>query len=114
MLEFVRVTIAQNDWKQRQASIKAFSLVLLGLPPNENIELITGSINQLMGLLSDSSIAVQYATLESLMIISEECGGILLRSENFLEYLKVIVSKIYVCEKFLKAGCKIVENLCEA
>lgn len=32
VLEFVGSSISQNDWRYRQASIKAFSLVLLGLP----------------------------------------------------------------------------------
>ena len=48
------------------------------------------------------------------MIISEFCGEILLRSNNFIEYLKLIVEKIFVCEPFLKSSCKIIENICEA
>ena len=61
-----------------------------------------------MSLLGDNSQAVQFAALESLVIISDVCGNILVMSHHFLDYLKLIVGRIYVNEKFLKAGCKII------
>lgn len=80
----MRVSISQQNWKNRQASIKAFSLLLYGLPEKVSEILISGSINELMGLLGDSSKQVQYAALESLAIITEVSGKIILKSPNFI------------------------------
>jgi hypothetical protein len=114
VLEFVKISIAQNDWKSRQASIKGFSLLLYGLSDEQNQTLISSSINELIGLLNDNSKQVQYATMESLIIITEVCGKFILTSPLFVEYLKLILSKLSLSEKFLKSGCRIVDNLCEA
>ena len=67
-----------------------------------------------MVLLNDSSIPVQYAALESLGIIAEVCGRIILQHQHFVEYLKVIFEKIHMSEPFLKSGCKVIDFLCEA
>ena len=62
--------MAENNWKFQQASIKAFSLLLIGLPEEDNQALISTSFNQLIQLLNHDSPQVQFATLESLVIIS--------------------------------------------
>lgn len=80
----MRVSISQPNWKNRQASIKAFSLLLYGLPDQISEILISGSINELMGLLGDTSKQVQFAALDSLVIITEVAGKIILKSANFL------------------------------
>ena len=111
---FVSLSITQNDWKHRQASIKALSLLLYGLDENYCEVLISGSINELIKLLGDPSKQVQFATLDSLTIITEVCGKFILKSQNFIEYLKLILSKLTISEKFLRTGCRIIDNLCES
>lgn len=49
-----------------------------------------------MGLLNDSSKQVQFAALDSLTIITEVCGKLILMSPNFVDYLKLILSKISI------------------
>ena len=67
-----------------------------------------------MGLLGDNSKQVQFAALDSLTIITEVCGKIILQSAYFIAYLQEILKKLTISQKFLRTGCRIVDNLCEA
>lgn len=49
-----------------------------------------------MKLLEDSSKQVQYAALDSLTIITELCGKFFLVSQFFVDYLKLILSKLAI------------------
>jgi hypothetical protein len=84
VLKFVGVSISQPDWKHRQASIKAFSLLLYGLTEQDREALLTGSINELMGLMGDASRQVQFAALDSFSVIAELSGKFVLRSPHFV------------------------------
>lgn len=87
ILSFVGNTINHEDWKFRQASIKAFSVMLHGLPTKESNILVDKSIEQWLNLLQDQSLLVQDSVIQSLIIITEECGGAILKKPNFLQYL---------------------------
>lgn len=45
VLAFITSSMATNNWKFQQASVKAFSLLLTGLTENENSQLIQNSFN---------------------------------------------------------------------
>lgn len=107
VLNFVSNTIDQNDWRMRQASIKAFSLLLYGLPKKDCISLVENSIEKFLGLLSDNSIIVKTSTIQSLVIITEICGGCIMKRPHFLQYLELILSFLNKSETFFKEICKI-------
>lgn len=88
--------------------------MLHGLPSRESNMLVENSIEQWLNLLQDQSLVVQDSVIQSLIIITEECGGAILRKANFLNYLELIMSYLKKSESFFKSVCKIIENLCEA
>lgn len=68
---FTENTIHHENWKFRQASIRAFSLLLIGLPPDRSQTLVNSSLLELVALVSDSKQYVQLSAVRSLSMISE-------------------------------------------
>ena len=58
--------------------MRAFSLLLIGLPINRSQFLVNGSLVNLVGLLNDSVKYVQLSTMKSLSLITEEVPDVVL------------------------------------
>jgi hypothetical protein len=113
ILSFTENTIHDGNWKVRQASIRAFALLLLGLPQERSQELVNNSLLQLASLLNDPVQYVQLSALKSLTLISEEVPEVILHHEQFLKLLEFVV-KMGQSELFLKHVTKIVDHLTNA
>ena len=70
ILKFTTNTIRHENWKYRQASIRAFALLLLGLPPERSQFLVNSSLLDLAALLNDQNVYVQLSALKSLSLIT--------------------------------------------
>lgn len=71
ILDFTGKTIQHENWKYRQASIRAFALLLIGLPTNRAQELVNNSLLSLVNLLNDPVVYVQLSAIKSLSMITE-------------------------------------------
>ena len=71
ILTFTEKTIHHDNWKYRQASIRAFSLLLIGLPEERSQTLVNNSLIELVSLLNDSSQYVKLSAIRSLCMITE-------------------------------------------
>ena len=58
--------------------------------------MVSNSINDFLGFLSDKSPKVQYECLTSLNTICEEAGLAILKHQNFVDILKLLVEKLSV------------------
>jgi hypothetical protein len=113
VLSFTSNTIRHESWKYRQGSIRAFSLLLLGLPEAVSQDLVNRSLLELVALLNDPVGIVQVSAIKSLSLITEETGKVILNHANFIQILQLIVGKSKVNETFMRHCCKIVDNLCQ-
>lgn len=112
ILAFTSSTIHHENWKYRQASIRAFATLLIGLPESRSQALVNSSLLELVALLNDSNICVKLSAIKSLVLISEEVSEVILQHDKVLQILEVIVKVGQVGEHFLKHTCKVVDNLC--
>jgi importin subunit beta-1 len=71
ILSFTSSTIRHENWKYRQASIRAFALLLIGLPTGRSQQLVNLSLVELVSLVKDGSRLVQLSTVKALSLISE-------------------------------------------
>lgn len=71
-MNFTSSTIGNQDWKQRQASLKAFTSLLDGLDHEAMVSMTTAALTEFSRLLDDNSIMVQLSASFSLSRISEK------------------------------------------
>lgn len=71
MLTFTSNTISHENWKYRQGSIRAFALLLIGLPEELAQKYVNESLIGLVNLLNDPKVFVEISAIKSLSLISE-------------------------------------------
>lgn len=71
MLAFTSNTIRHDNWKYRQGSIRAFAILLIGLPEEVSQSLVNVSLIELVALLNDPNPYVQSSAIKSMSLISE-------------------------------------------
>lgn len=91
ILAFTEKTIHHDNWKYRQASIRAFSILLIGLPIERSQSLVNNSLLELVSLLNDSVQYVQLSAIKSLCLISEEVPDVIMRHDKFFQILDFVV-----------------------
>lgn len=94
ILLFTSNTIRHENWKYRQASIRAFALLLIGLDPQRSQALVNMSLLELVALVNDSKKFVQLSAVKSLSLISEEAPKVIYKHENFLQILQLVIKVI--------------------
>ena len=86
--------MGHQDWKLKQASIQAFSILLIGLPSVKSNPMVESSIIGLLGLMQDESTRVRYSVIESMALVTEVCGVAILKHQNFIQILGLFTQEL--------------------
>ena len=86
--------------------------MISGFNSEKRVRIVSSEITNFLGLLNDSSPKVQYVCLCSLNTICDLAGVSILKHQNFIQILQMLVEKIKISELHLKQVSYILRNLC--